>query len=515
MPSFDFQGALASGASPQAITNYLSSQGLGNLATTYFNQQPSNTNGNFQNALNSVSQFVQNIVSPITTAAATAARGVQATPKVAAAVGDALIGNKANEASNLQQANATMAKPMLGQNTVEGNTNEQNLGQAVKAGSLIIPGAVEAGPVTPALMAIEGAGVGMAQGTGQAMTENANLQQTAKAGVQGAGIGAATGAAIPVVAGAVKNLGDMASSIPDALSEPKATPSVVDAQKVALDAIENPLSKDEQMTAVKRGQLAPSSKTGINPTTDYLPNQSKLNMAKSLQPMVESGKLQPPTTAINQESNIVNTGDEITNQSQQLRQGLQDSKAIWNENELKGRLNDVQLPDPVKNEPTLNKNAASLQKAAVSLAQDADKNPVGILDLRQNLDNYIEQNYGKNFFDKGRNADPWHQYVYAIRDELSNFAADKLPEGKLPSGVSYRDSLLNIHNLINGQDEMAAKFVREYPQGLSRFDKILKSHPMINKLGTRGIMRIAAAAVGIPLAASAVSKIVKSAVTPK
>jgi hypothetical protein len=56
MTSFDFQGALASGATPQAITQYLTSQGAGKLASTYFNQQSAQPS-TFAGALNSLKSF--------------------------------------------------------------------------------------------------------------------------------------------------------------------------------------------------------------------------------------------------------------------------------------------------------------------------------------------------------------------------------------------------------------------------------------------------------------------------
>src|ERR1700693_3172523 len=85
MASFDFQGALASGASPQAITNFLSSQGMGNLATTYFNQQPAAPSG-LQGAVDALKGFAKSATSPFVEAAGSGIRALQATPEIAKAV---------------------------------------------------------------------------------------------------------------------------------------------------------------------------------------------------------------------------------------------------------------------------------------------------------------------------------------------------------------------------------------------------------------------------------------------
>jgi hypothetical protein len=423
----------------------------------------------------------------------------------------------AQGATNMEASNGdtNVSLPGLGDTTVAGQQGgakgvEQIAGQGAQAAAMIYGGeglgdvAETAGLGGKALLGAKIGGIaGGLGGAGGAMQNAEGGGDVIKQGLEGSAIGAVAGAGTGVLAEGLGNAKGVTGDI---------TPGAgaADSEKVAQDAINNPLSKDEQAIAVKRGRLSDTSKTGVNPKITYEASPQTKAMTGALKPLVESGDIQAPTSAGAQESNILKTGDAISNQGDALRKELENSDAIWNSNELKGRMNDVSVPDPVKNDSVLNKNVGSLKKAVITLAKDADKKPPGLLDLRQNVDSYIQDNYGKNFFDKGRNADPFHQYVYNLRDELNNFAADKLPDGKLSDGTTYKDALLNQHHLINAQDEMTAKFVREYPEGSTKVSRFIAQHPMLRRFGMRTAMQIAAAGTGTALAVSSIKKAVSS-----
>lgn len=289
-----------------------------------------------------------------------------------------------------------------------------------------------------------------------------------------------------------------------------------DAQKIASDSIQNPLNAKEQQSALRGGRLSDSSipsVTNPNPSVSYEPDGQTVKMTKALQPLAEDGRLKPPTTLENQVNNIQQVTDELNTQKTQLREGLKTSNAIWNSNELKGQLNEVNVPDPVKNEPTLARNVTSLKNATVKLAEDVSKKTEGLLDLRQNFDSYVKENYGKEFFDKGRNANPFHSYVYSLRDKLTDFAASKLPEGKLPDGTSYQDALQNQHQLINAQDEMVAKTTREYPEGSKPSSRFMQAHPLLKKALTREALGVGIGVLGGAAVTAAAKKVIPYAIS--
>ncbi len=296
----------------------------------------------------------------------------------------------------------------------------------------------------------------------------------------------------------------LVGTIKDAF-KPEETAPINTSEQVAADAIKNPLTAKEQATAAGQGR---ATVNGLNKKIDYNPDQQTINMQNALKPLADEGKIVSPKSPEDHLGNIVNTQEAIDTRGTEIRTALKNSNATWNANELKGNLESVNVPDPVKNEPAMARNATSLKNAAVKIASDATKSPDGILDLRQNFDQYIKDNYGKNFFAKGRNVDPWHSYVYSLRDTMNNMAEYKLPEGKLPDGTSYGDALKNQSNLISAKEEMQTKFAREFPEGTTITSRFMKDHPYIKRFGLRAGMTIAAGALGITALSSLIRKTV-------
>lgn len=247
-------------------------------------------------------------------------------------------------------------------------------------------------------------------------------------------------------------------------------------KNLAQESIKNPANLEQ---AYQEGRItAKSGKSIVTPST------GEQKMIDALKPLEDAGKLKDPTgigtnAMNNQLENGATVQKEIEDTGTQIREGIKGSKATWNTNELKGVTNKVDVPDPVKNDATMSKNAASLRKAIVTIGDTASKDGEGTLDVRQNFDKYVKQNYGENFFSKGRNADPLHQYVFSLRDGLSDWSSSKLPNGQLPSGENFRDALQRQHQLINAQSEMAEKYATEF-KGSEKdgtFQRWMKNNP--------------------------------------
>lgn len=568
---FDFEGALDDGNTPQQIVNYLTSTGRGQLAQVYFNLHPPDGGNTGKEALNALGSFVTNIAQPEVQAVGSGFRAVEATPKVFAAVGDKIIGNEAGAASNAEQAMAKMKEGDLGTNTFAGNTIEQNLGEAgqvvgqivgetdplglgaeggMAGGSLgqkVVAGAAEAALPTGIIGA----------GNASAAVPHASAGDVAKGFTEGAAGGAVVGGAVPVLATGAEKAGqaieDATTPTPKAQAASNLTPEAV--HQTSLDAINNPLNTKEQMSAL-RGQRA--TVTGMNKNIDYTPSPENEKMASVLDPLTTQGKILPPTTPENQISNVNNVESAIKEKSDALVQGLnehdanvaqakatataaeqakydamtpdeqksylatakaeptaQDSGQNSWKSSLKDDLNNTKIPDPVKNEPTLNRNATSLKNATIKLADNVEDTSAGKLSLRKSFDSYVQQEYGQNFFDKGRNASDFSRYVYSLRDTLNNGIADSLPDGKLPDGTSFKQSLQDQHQLINASDEMQAKYVREHPQGSSRTSDFAKNHPLIMRMARSVPIRIAGGALGLSGAGLYINHEIKSAVAGK
>lgn len=139
--------------------------------------------------------------------------------------------------------------------------------------------------------------------------------------------------------------------------------------------------------------------------------------------------------------------------AQKIRAGLEDSQAIWNKNDLKGAMNDVEKPITVKSDPTLNRVANGFKKAALNLASTADKNLPGLLDVRQGIDSLIDKEFPSNIYSKDT---PIGQYVRNFRQALNEEIASRLPDGTLPDGSTFKGELRRQSLLYDAIDNAAA-----------------------------------------------------------
>lgn len=179
-----------------------------------------------------------------------------------------------------------------------------------------------------------------------------------------------------------------------------------------------------------------------------------------------------------------------------VRQGLKNSKATWNPNELKGVLNKVEKPISLT-QPEM-PIADRLKAGVMKLVEKANKKPEGILDVRQGFDNLVEKNFGKNIFAKD---DPKGILIRQYRQALNDFAESKLPEGKLANGQSLKGELRRqslLYDAIQNVAEKAPKAGETARPGLQKVKGILKKPIIKYGLGALGAERLAKSA-GLPL----------------
>lgn len=162
-----------------------------------------------------------------------------------------------------------------------------------------------------------------------------------------------------------------------------------------------------------------------------------------------------------------------------IRSGLEKSDAIWNQNELKGVMDSVEKPLTIKSDSTLNKTAENFKKAALNIANKAEKKTVGLLDVRQDIDDLINKEFPKNIYTKDT---PIGQYVRKFRQAINDHIESKIPEGKLPNGQSFRGELRRqnlLYNAIDNVAEKAPKVGESARPILGRIRDFAKKHPII------------------------------------
>lgn len=375
--------------------------------------------------------------------------------------------NTSNSEANLNQPQTNLGQIVAPLQS--GNTGAKQIaGQALKAGSYLAAPELSEGAVDAPTLAgkiASGAGSGFILGAGGGAGEdlannpNSNAQSVTQSAQSGAKSGALVGGVLAGVGGLVNGEAPTASETAPVETQTSNQTQPSSEESLSQKVIKNPANLEQ---AYQDGRITAKGGKSI---VEQSPQEQRMSAA--LKPLEDSGKLKDPSgignkAMQNQLENGATVQNEIENTGNDIRNGIKGSKAIWNSNELKGVTNEVNIPDPVKNDATMAKNAASLRKAIVNIGKDATKDGEGTLDVRQNFDKYVKQNYGENFFNKGRNADPLHQYVFSLRDGLNEWSASKLPEGKLPSGENYGDALRRQSQLINASNEMAAKFENEF-----------------------------------------------------
>ncbi len=259
----------------------------------------------------------------------------------------------------------------------------------------------------------------------------------------------------------------------------------------------NPLTVEEQQLAYKQGRTSiTNGKSSISSTP------REIAMQNELQPLIDEGKItankDPLTGNIKMEDQIKNgqaVSSEIKSTADNLRSGLQQldaqdladgriqvdkngfaNKGVWTDSELVKKLYNTEDPLSIKSTDALTQN---LDNSIYKLLNDTPKTREGLLDLRQNFDALVRKDY-PNLYDG--NMTPTRIKIQNLRENLNDFTASQLPEGKLPNGSSYRGELMKQHNLINAQDELAQKFVREHPEGSTEMQKIVKAHPELARL---------------------------------
>lgn len=237
-----------------------------------------------------------------------------------------------------------------------------------------------------------------------------------------------------------------------------------------LESVSPKLSKAEEIAAKASGRGTTEGK--LFKKTVIQPQARDLEMAQYAQEAGVNGKEAFDEQIAKMKYSQKNSFDKV-------RSGLEKSDAIWNQNELKGAMDKVEKPITVKSDATLNRTVNNFKKAALQLAEDANKKHVGLLDVRQGVDELIQREFPKNIYTKDT---PIGQYVRNFRRAINDLTESKLPDGKLPTGESIKAEWRKENLLYDAIDNVAEKAPRigESNRGiLNKATKFAKKHPII------------------------------------
>lgn len=275
----------------------------------------------------------------------------------------------------------------------------------------------------------EGALIGGVQGFGSSLEgDNQSIGKTLTSTIGGAGAGAILGGATGGITGYLKG---------------RPWSSVDQGVKDTWEKIQPKLNATETATARASGNI---TKKGILQTAELQPTKLDKQMIEVAHPYVSGVK--------NEEQMIANMRKGIQDHATTLRAGLDQSNAIWSQNNLKGAINAIEKPHLLSGD--LEKSFDKTLNVVLDKAQTADKKLSGLLDVRQQFDQEVAKQY-PNLYNGSDSMSAIKQAVKATRQAINDLIEKKLPNGMTADGIPFKQSLKTQSLLYDAIDNVAAK----------------------------------------------------------
>lgn len=258
----------------------------------------------------------------------------------------------------------------------------------------------------------------------------------------------ALGTAIPAGADVAATTGDLAKTGLDT-----AKSSISDANENALiqsaeDANTKANSNTWEKIKPKKADPASLQPKGLFGKVTQVPTSADNEMIAAAKPYVAGAKDGFEARA--------NMKAGIAEQGENLKQGLKDTKAIYSDSQVQGALNKIE-PDPQivgDSEKIYNKIKSKMMSYVGKGGRLSD-----LLDARKNFDTYIDK-YFPNLYSSDR-LTPIKTGVLDMRRAVNDFINSRLPDGKLPDGTSFKQSLKNQSQLYDAIDNIEDKLPKE------------------------------------------------------
>ncbi len=169
----------------------------------------------------------------------------------------------------------------------------------------------------------------------------------------------------------------------------------------------------------------------------------------------------------------------ITDEATKLRAGLDQSNAIWNKNELKGAISAIEKPHLLSGD--LEKSFDKTMKVVFDQAGNANKKLSGLLDVRQNLDKIVAQQYPNLYNSDTMTA--MKQAITQTRSAINDLIEKKLPQGTTADGTPFKESLKKQSLLYDAVDNAALNAAKGEKVGtnvVTRAEQAVKKHPIVS-----------------------------------
>lgn len=278
-------------------------------------------------------------------------------------------------------------------------------------------------------------------------------------------------AGVEVVQPTAKTMGEkgltLAKNLVPKSAEEKAT-------QATWDMIKPELSKTELAQATKDGKIVSD---GILGTVKHIPKGDEIKMIEIAKPYVSKVKNEFEAVA-NMRQGII---DEATN----LRKGLDQSKSIWSQNNLKGAISSIEKPHMLSGD--LEKAFDKTIKVVLDKASTAKKSLSGLLDVRQEFDKVVAKQY-PNLYNGSESMNAIKTAIRDTRGAINDLIEKKLPQGMTVDGIPFKESLKKQSLLYDAIENVSSKAPKE---GTNKITALVKKYPK-----TAAALKYSAAAAG-------------------
>jgi hypothetical protein len=231
------------------------------------------------------------------------------------------------------------------------------------------------------------------------------------------------------------------------------------------------LSADEANQAARSGSLI---KDGALGTIKQVPSESDQAMIEAATPYVKPG---------DQIGTLQNLQQGVADESNNLRTALQGKTGTWSVSNVKGALNNVDIPLAIKDTAEMTQ-VKNINGFVSELAEQQSKNPEGLLDLAQSFRQSINSEYGENIWNKGT---PISNYIKNVNSALNGFISEHLPDATLEDGSTVADSFKKQTLLYRAMDNIQVP--KEGTNAITRFASAVENHPITGTIKAIGKLK--------------------------
>lgn len=221
------------------------------------------------------------------------------------------------------------------------------------------------------------------------------------------------------------------------------------------------LSQNEKIAAVKKNR-------GVAPTLfgelDISPSAFEKEVATVAHPYIKQGA--------GHVDNVANLNRGIETEAEALKAQIAQKDPIFNRNEIRKQLMDMDIGPQVASDPVIAKNHELAVGKFLDFLENEKNNVSGALNARKKFDAWLLDEYPNLFSDQ--RLSPLKQSFKNIRNGVNEFISKKIPN------IAYKDSLRKQSLLYEARDNLAERAVKE---GQSKIKQFTKNHPVATKVG--------------------------------